>query len=264
MSSLKNPRDFSASQALRLHWPEYLIEAWALGLFMIAASGVTTVLEYPGAPLYKIIDSQAVRLALIGIAMGLTAVLVMYSAWGKRSGAHMNPAVTLAFLSLGRISPINAVFYMLAQILGGLGGVLIAWGLLGKPFAEPPVLYIVTQPGPLGIGAAFAAEFAISYFLMLTILIISNQRRWARYTGIVAGFLIAIYVALESPLSGMSMNPARSLASAIPGLQWGNLWIYFSAPVAGMWLAARTFHLLTPVQSRSHHTAKIVPTGETL
>jgi aquaporin Z len=258
--SLKSPQQFSPVQALHQHWQDFLIEAWALGVFMLSASVVTTALEHPGARLFALIGNAELRLALIGTAMGSTAVLLIYSPWGKQSGAHMNPAVTLAFLSLGRISPINAVFYILSQFLGGLLGVLAALALLGEPFAQPPVLYIVTQPGRWGVGAAFLAEFAISYVLMLTILMISNQRHWSRYTGIVAGLLIACYVSFESPLSGMSMNPARTLASALPGQVWSGLWIYFTAPVAGMWLAARTFHTLMPTARLLHHSAKIVPT----
>jgi aquaporin Z len=264
MNSLKSPQDFSPTQALLLHWRDYLIEAWALGVFMMSASGVTTLLESPGGALYEWITSPTLRLVLIGLAMGGTAVALIYSPWGRRSGAHMNPAVTLAFLSLGRISPVNAAFYILAQFLGGYLGVLAALAWLGERFSQPPVLYIVTQPGSMGAGIAFLAEAVISFVLMLTILLVSNQRRWSRFTGFAAGILIACYVSVESPLSGMSMNPARSLASALPGRLWANLWIYFTAPVAGMWLAGRAFDALKPKTQRSHHLAKIVPTGEQL
>jgi aquaporin Z len=251
----------SVRQALRTRWPEYLIEAWALGIFMLSASVVTTLLEYPGAALHGVIDARW-RLALIGLAMGSTAVALIYSPWGRRSGAHMNPSVTLAFLTLGRISVVDAVFYMLAQFVGGLLGVLVSWGLLGKPFALPPVSFIATVPGSAGMGVAFLAEAGISLLLMLAILEVSNHRRWSPYSGLVAGCLIACYVFFESPLSGMSMNPARSLASAWPGGIWTGLGIYFTAPCLGMWLAARIFHTLTPWATRLHHSAKIVHTPE--
>jgi aquaporin Z len=264
MSSLKSPKDFSPAQALLLHWPDYLIEAWALGIFMMSASLVTTLLEWPGAALYREIGSPTLKLMLIGLAMGGTAVALIYSPWGRRSGAHMNPAVTLAFLSLGRISLVNAAFYILAQFVGGFLGVLASLALLGDRFSRPPVLYIVTQPGLRGAGIAFLAEAVISFVLMLTILWVSNERRWSRFTGLAAGLLIVCFVSVESPLSGMSMNPARSFASALAALHWENLWIYFTAPVAGMWLAARAFHALKPKILRTHHLAKIVPTGEKL
>jgi len=79
---------------------------------------------------------------------------------------------------------------------------------------------------------------------------------------VVAGLLITCYVTFESPLSGMSMNPARTLASAVPGGIWSGVWIYFTAPCLGMWMAARVFDARTPWGARSHHSAKIVHTPE--
>jgi aquaporin Z len=245
---------------LLTHWPEYLIEGWALGMFMLSASVVTTELQYPGAPLHQMIGDSRLRLALIGLAMGSTAVGLIYSPWGRRSGAHMNPAVTLAFLSLKRISSLDALFYILAQFAGGLMGVLASWALLGRHFAQPPVSFIATVPDSAGTGVAFLAEAAISLILMLAILEVSNHRRWSQYSGLVAGILIACYVRYESPLSGMSMNPARTLASAWPGGIWTGLWIYFTAPCLGMWLAARIFDARIPWGKRLHHSAKIVHT----
>ena len=252
MSSLNEPREFAPLQALRLHWREFLIEAWALGVFMILASTASTELRTLPALRQNL---------LIGITMGSTAIGLIYSPWGKRSGAHMNPSVTLAFFSLGRISAVNAAWYILFQFVGGWLGVILAWLILGPAFAQTPVRFIVTQPGPLGAGVAFGAELGMSFTLMLTILLISNERRWARYTGLAAGLLIALFVAFESPLSGMSLNPARTLGSALPARDWNQLWIYFNAPIAGMWLAARVFHALIPWVERTHHTAKIVPGG---
>jgi aquaporin Z len=259
MTSLTEPARFSPLEALSFHWRDFLIEGWALGMFMISASAVTTWLEYPGAWLNRAIDSAALRLALIGLCMGGTAVALIYSPWGRRSGAHMNPSVTLAFLSLGRIAPVNALLYIVAQFVGGYLGVLISLALLGPPFTHPAVRYIVTLPGPAGPWVAFTAEFAISFVMMFAILMISNAARWSRYTGVAAGILITSYVYFESPLSGFSMNPARTFASALPAQLWSGWWIYFTAPVIAMWLAARAFHVLTPWSQRIHHFAKVVP-----
>ena len=177
MTSLNQPAGFSPHQALSLHWPEFLIEAFALGVFMVSASVVTTFLEYPQAHLHHAISSAAMRRGLIGICMGGTAVALIYSPWGKRSGAHMNPAVTLAFLSLKRIAPVNALLYIAAQFAGGYAGVLLSRLLMGTPFSAPPVEYIVTVPGPDGTAAAFGAEFAISFVMMFTILMVSKIGR---------------------------------------------------------------------------------------
>lgn len=224
--------------ALRWHWPEYLIEAWALGMFMISAGVFATLLGAPVSPLAQLIANPNLQRALVGLAMGTTAVALIYSPWGKRSGAHMNPAVTLTFLRLGKVAPWDAVFFILAQFAGGVAGVMIAATLLGDGFVAPPVRYVATTPGHFGAPGAFLAEFLISALLMSVILRVSNSPRYASYTGLCAGALVAIYITLEAPLSGMSMNPARSFASAFPARLWSDLWIYFVAPVLGMQAAA--------------------------
>ena len=226
---------------VRAHWPEYLIEGWALGMFMISAGVFTTAFDYPGSPLHSAISDGNVRRALVGIAMGVTAVALIYSPWGKRSGAHMNPAVTLAFLRLKHVARRDAVFYILAQFIGGTLGVLLVRSLLGDAFAQPPVAHVVTAPMQ-GIVAALAAEFGISFLMMTMVLRFSNSERYMRYTGLCAGVLVALFIGFEAPYSGMSMNPARSFASALPAGRWTGLWIYFVAPVLAM-QAAVTLHL---------------------
>ena len=234
----------TATNALRTHWPEYLIEGWALGTFMISAGLVATLLGAPASPVHRALPDPMWRQAAGGIAMGLTAIALIHSRWGKRSGAHMNPAVTLTFLRLGKISPWDALFFVIAQVVGGVSGVLLVAALAGHSFSDPPVNYAATLPGPGGPAAAFAAEFMISAVLMLTVLSVSASARLAPFTGLIAGCLVATYIAFESPLSGMSMNPARSLASAAPGMLWHHLWIYLTAPLLGMLAGAQVFLLV--------------------
>lgn len=231
--------------ALRTHWPEYLIESWALGTFMVSAGFVATLLGVPTSPVYQAISEPIWRSALGGLAMGATAIALIHSPWGKRSGAHMNPAVTVTFLRLGKVHPWDAVFFIVAQFAGALLGVLLVVALIGHPFSDPPVSYAATMPGRWGPAVAFLSELLISAVLMLIVLSVSASRRFARFTGLAAGCLVALYITLESPLSGMSMNPARSFASAAPGMQWRHLWIYFAAPVAGMLSGAQIFLALT-------------------
>ena len=101
-------------QRLREHWPEYLIEAWALGTFMVSAGVFTTLIEHPDFGMPDLVPDALLRRALIGLAMGATAVALIYSPWGTRSGAHMNPAVTLTFWKLGRVHGVDALLYACA------------------------------------------------------------------------------------------------------------------------------------------------------
>ena len=90
-------------EALRRHYPEYLMEAAGLGLFMVSACGFGVLLNHPESPALAALPDAFLRQALMGLAMGATAAGLVYSPWGRRSGAHMNPAVTLAFLALGKV-----------------------------------------------------------------------------------------------------------------------------------------------------------------
>jgi aquaporin Z len=224
-------------QRSRVHWPEALMEALGLGLFMISAGVFGTLFEYPGSPVHQALPSPLVRRALMGVAMGLTAVGLIYSPWGRRSGAHINPATTLTFLRLGRVKGRDAALYLAAQLAGGLAGVVLVAALVGRPFLGPPVAGVATVPGPGGLLVAFGAELAISFLLMLVVLTLGGTRL-APYTGLVVGAMVCLYITVEAPLSGMSMNPARTLASAVPTANYQALWIYFTAPFAGMLLAS--------------------------
>jgi len=224
------------------HWPEYGLEALGLGLFMLSACIFTALLEHPASIVRQALPDPFVRRALIGIAMGLTAIALIYSPLGKRSGAHLNPAVTATFWRLGRMGNRDAVFYVLAQFAGGTIGVMLFATFAGRAIvADTSVNYIVTVPGMSGRWVAFAAEALISAVLMFTVLTVSNRPALNRYTGLFAGSLVALYIAFEAPLSGMSMNPARTLASAFAANVWMDTWIYFLAPLGGMLAAAELY-----------------------
>ena len=227
--------------ALRSHWPEYLIEATCLALFMISAGVFGTVLFAPASPASGWLGTGAAHRALMGLAMGATAVALIYSPLGRRSGAHMNPATTLTFLRLGKVAPWDAFFYVAAQFTGGLAGVALVAALLGRVFTSPPVRSVVTLPGGGGVWVALLAEAGMTFVLMLAVLTVSNTRGWSSRTGLVAGALVALYITVAAPLSGMSMNPARTFASALSSGLWTAYWIYVVGPLAGMLLAAEVY-----------------------
>jgi aquaporin Z len=228
-------------EAVRRHWPEYLMEAAGLGCFMVVACLVAALFEYPGSPVHHGIPNPVWRRILIGVAMGSTAAAIVYSPWGRRSGAHLNPSVTLTFFTLGKVAAWDAFCYVIAQFAGGVAGVVVSAWILGEVLRHRAVNYVVTAPGSRGPVVAFWAELAISGILMTTVLLVSNTKALTRLAGVFAGALVAAYIAIEAPLSGMSMNPARTFGSAFSAHQWTAWWIYFTAPVLGMLLAGRLY-----------------------
>jgi aquaporin Z len=244
-----------ARGSLHDHWPEYLIEAAGLGAFMIVAGICVMLVNSSGA--IRAVASPDIRRAVVGVVMGLTAIGIIYSPWGMRSGAHLNPAVTLSFLRLGKVAPVDAAFYVLAQFAGGAAATFLLAALVGERFTLPPISAVATLPGSRGEAAAFAAEVAIAFILMTTVLAANASLRLMRWTGVCAGALVALYIAIEAPISGMSLNPARSVASALPSGLWHGIWIYLTAPPLGMLLAAE-LHLRrgrsTPCAKLHHDT----------
>jgi aquaporin Z len=223
------------------HWPEYAMEAALLGLFMLSACLFATLLFYPQSPAVRLIGDPFARRVVMGLAMGSTAIALNYSPWGKQSGAHYNPALTLTFTRLGKIAPQDALGYVGAQFTGAIVGVLLAGLLVRAMLADPAVHYAVTKPGQAGTLVAFGAEVVISFILMTVVLTVSNRKSIARFTGICAGILVACFITFEAPLSGMSMNPARTVGSGFWAHDWTALWIYFVAPAFGMLAAAELY-----------------------
>ena len=116
-----------------------------------------------------------------------------------------------------------------------VGSIALKW------LAHPSVNYVVTLPGRYGSRWAFFAEIASTFLLMSVILRVSNTPKLNRYTGLFAAFLVMTYISVEAPLSGMSMNPARTLGSALSAANWTAIWIYFTAPPLGMLIAAELY-----------------------
>jgi aquaporin Z len=231
----------SAAGHLRLHWPEYLMEAGEAGLYLFSACAVATLLWHPASPIQAHLGSDSVRRMWMGLAMGATIIAIVLSPWGKQSGAHFNPAVTFAFYRMGKVALWDAVFYSAAQLLGAVAGVTLASLVLEGAPAHNAVRYAATLPGIYGDFVAFVAELAISFILMSVILFASNHEVLAPYTHYFAAALVAVYIAFESPISGMSTNPARTFGPAVVASYWHTLWIYCIAPPLGMLAAAEAF-----------------------
>ena len=225
--------------ALRSHWRHYVAEAAGLAFFIACASVFTVLLEHPASPVHQALAGHEVgRRAVLGVGMGFVIVAIVYSPWGKQSGAHINPAVTLAFWYLGKLRGADALWYGVAQVLGGLAGAGWCEQVLGRYYAHTSVHHITTRPGPDGAGVAFGAELLISFVSMAVLLGALHHARLEKVAGWLIGGLIALYILVETPYSGMSLNPARSLASAVAAQDFRALWVYLVAPPLGMGLAA--------------------------
>ncbi len=242
----------------RDHWREYLAEASAIGLFMLSAATFTVLLEHPASPARLALSSPFLRRVLMGIAMGLTAAAIIYSPLGARSGAHMNPSVTLAFLRLGRIRAGDAVTYIGAQCGGAWLGTWLAAVLLGTTFSDPAVNFVRTLPGPAGVGPAIVGELVISFLTLSILLAVSARPGTMGATGFVAGGIVLLNITFEAPLSGMSMNPARSLGPALVAGDFSSLWIYLVVPPMGMLLAAEWHRALaTSGCAKFNHSPRV-------
>ena len=182
------------------HVIEYLLDGLGLGLFLVSACAFALLLEHPGSPVRQVLPDRLARQALMGLAMGATLVGIVHSPCGRRSGAHLNPAVTLAFWRLGRVRGDDLAGYALGQFAGAAAGVALVTWLAGPALADPHVHYVVTRPGPAGVVAALAAEFAITFALFSVVLRVMADARRAAFTPWAAGALLALYITFESPV----------------------------------------------------------------
>ena len=210
--------------------------AEALGTALLLAFGT-------GA---AVVDEQTHALGHGGVAAAFgLVVFVLIQSLGPTSGAHVNPAVTVGFWAAGRFAGRRVLPYVAAQVAGALLGS----GLV-KLLATDGSTLGATLPA-LGAGAALGLETALTFWLMLVILRVTAG---AREQGLLAGLAISATVALEAlvagPLTGASMNPARSLAPALLSGHLAGLWLYVAGPVAGALLAVLTDRLF-PIHSPS-------------
>jgi aquaporin Z len=201
------------------------VTAELLGTFFLVFAGT-------GAIIINDVSGGAVTHVGIALTFGLVVLALIY-ALGDVSGAHLNPAVTLGFVAARRFPARQAVVYVVAQCAGAL----LASACLRLLFPEHPTLG-ATQPRDDNAAQSFVFEVLLTLFLMLVILSVSTG---AKEKGLMAGVAVGAVIALEAlfagPISGASMNPARSLGPAIVSGRLDHLWVYFAAPAAGALVA---------------------------
>jgi aquaporin Z len=191
------------------------------------------------SPVVSAIPDSNLRRLLTGVIFAGAATAIVYSPLGRRSGGHLNPAVTLAFLRLGKISPRSAAIYIAVQIAGALTGAALVLAIWRGWATSVSVGATVPKDG--GVASAVAAEVAVTFLLVSLILNFVDRRRLMPFTAGAAGVLVAFFVFVEGPVSGTSLNPARTLGPAVVGGTFTDVWIYFLAPPLGAVAAAVLF-----------------------
>jgi aquaporin NIP len=208
---------------------KYLAEA--IGTFALVFCGT-------GAVIVNEIIPGSVTHAGIAITFGLIVMAMIY-AFGEKSGAHLNPAVTIAFAVNGNFPFKEMLPYIISQLTGALAASLIL-----KLLFPASVLLGATIPAGSNM-QSFVLEFILSFFLMLVII---NVAKGSKEQGLFAGIAIGSVVLLEAmfagPVSGASMNPARSLAPAIVSGEMRQVWIYVTAPVSGALFSIAVYKLI--------------------
>lgn len=224
---------------MRRNLSAYACEFVGTALMLFAGVSAVSFMWAPGSPV-PVVENTMLRRLLTGIMFAAGGTAVVYSPLGQISGGHINPAVTLAFWRLGKVPAHDAVVYVVVQFLGALAGTYaagVAWGSL-----TTGIQYAATVPGEGYTQAgALAAETFITFLLVFTIFVCVNKPRVAPRTGLIAGALVAVLVMIEAPVTGTSLNPARTLAPAILSSNYTGLWVYFVGPLAGALTAAAAY-----------------------
>ena len=225
-------------------------------MLFVGASAVA-VMWGTGSPVPPI-EPPILRRFITGLLFASGATAVVYSPLGQRSGAHLNPAVTVAFWLLGKVPSRDVLPYVVAQVAGAFAGVAIAAAVF--PDLMRSVQFAATLPGDgFTWAGALAAEVFCTFALIFAIFVCVNIPSIAARTGLIAGSLVVAMVTIEAPMSGMSVNPARSLAPAALFPIWRDQWIYIVGPLGGALLAAVLYRRRigeATVCAKLYHTEK--------
>lgn len=218
-------------------WAAYGAEL--AGTFFMVAWGLSAVvfMMSDASPMARLVPSPRLRLLATGCLFAAGGTAVVYSPLGQRSGGHINPAISVNFWILGKMHTRDMILYSAAQCAGAIAGawlVKLLWGAWARSVESG-----VTQPAPwLPPAGAAAVELLITASLVGVILVFLGRPRLHRWTGLAAGIWVALLVFAEAPITGTSLNPARSLGPALVTGDTRDLWVYFAGPLAGAALAA--------------------------
>ena len=216
---------------------------------MLGALSAVALCLADGQPLAEALGTESQRLLVTGLLVGACVALIAVSPLGRLSGAHLNPAVSAAFWALGRLRGRELAGYAAAQGLGALAGAA-AFRLLWGDALALSVGGGVTHP-TVGVAAAVALEAGMTAILVGTIILFVSRERLMRWTPLAIVPVLAAIVWLGSPPTGASLNPARSEGPAVVFADFGDLWIYLAAPLAGALAVALAVRLSSEVRPRT-------------
>ena len=220
----------------------FVSEAVGTALLLVGGLSAVTLVISPASPLGALHLPDWAARACAGALFGLTGTAVTLSRFGRHSGAHINPAVTLAFWLTGKISTSHAVGYVVSQALGAVAGAgaVLVWGAYGRP-----IRFGATVPETgLAPGVAVGLEALCTAVLVVVLFTFLSSRSLRHLTPWTMGPLYAVMVCLEAPLTGTSTNPARSFGPALITGTWTLFWVYLVGPFLGAVVGVRVARLL--------------------
>jgi aquaporin Z len=235
-----------------LHLRIWAAEAAGTALLVLGALSAVALVLGDDSPIADLVPAGSVGLLLTGLLVGATVALIAVSPLGRLSGSHLNPAITLAFGVLGRISVYDVGGYLAAQFIGALLGAFafhLLWGAVALSVGGG-----VTHPS-VAVPVALGVEAGMTGLLAATILFSLSRERLARWTPLVVWLLLTALIWRFSRYTGTSLNPARSEGPAVAFSDLSDLWIYLVAPIAGAVAVAALWRRARP--SMHPKTAKL-------
>lgn len=227
----------------QLHWREYAAELLGTAFNLFVGLSAVVFDFGKGLPMEHLIPDTGTRLLITGLIFAGSGSLVAISPLGKLSGAHINPSLSLAFWAQGKMHFQDLAGYIIGQLLGAILGVWLMAKMWGSYATS--VYNGMTLPGVgYSLWSVFFAEVFITFLLVLSIFIFVSNHRLMRWTPLMVWFLVATLVWQEAPISGTSLNPARSLGPALVTGFWKDQWLYCIAPPLGALFAVAVFRLL--------------------
>jgi aquaporin Z len=227
-----------------LHWPEYGAELVGTAFLIIVGLSAVVFDFGQGLPMSHLIPSMSLRLLIMGLIFAGSGSLVAISPFGRLSGAHINPSVSLAFLVQGKMQVHDFFGYVIGQIAGAILGeviLVLAWGSYAASVHNGMPLPGAGYP----LWLVFLAETVLTFLLVFLIFVFVSSHRMMHWTPLMNWLLVATMVWQEAPISGTSLNPARSFAPALLTGLWLDQWIYWLAPPLGALFAVGAFRLLS-------------------